>query len=199
MPSMSTKPLQTTLHLTLESIAQTPAGFSASEVTGYSPEQVRRAAYQIIEGKGATYYGIGSALARIVDVVLRDQRAILIDVSPITGLGYDPATGRWRAAKAHQSLPGAVWLPEVGRGALEPTIERYLAYNLARLTDGDRARALILFCHADCWMSWNAIKRADQLGYKRLYWFPEGTDGWRDWDRELVSVLPTPIDVKALN
>lgn len=40
-------------------------------------EQVRQAAYRIIEGKGATYYGIGSALARIVNVILRDQRAIL--------------------------------------------------------------------------------------------------------------------------
>ena len=39
--------------------------------------QVRGAAYRIIEGKGATYYGIGSALARIVNVILRDQRAIL--------------------------------------------------------------------------------------------------------------------------
>src|SRR5688500_12599749 len=33
-------------------------------------EKVRRAAYTIINGKGATYYGIGSALARIVDTVL---------------------------------------------------------------------------------------------------------------------------------
>jgi len=40
-------------------------------------ENVRRAAYQIIAGKGATYYGIGSAVARIVDVILHDQRAIL--------------------------------------------------------------------------------------------------------------------------
>ncbi|MDX1664981.1 MAG: L-lactate dehydrogenase [Candidatus Promineifilaceae bacterium] len=39
--------------------------------------KVRRAAYTIIEGKGATYYGIGSALARIINVILRDQRAIL--------------------------------------------------------------------------------------------------------------------------
>jgi L-lactate dehydrogenase len=46
-------------------------------------EQVRRAAYHIIEGKGATYYGIGSALARIVDVLLRDQRAILTVCSPM--------------------------------------------------------------------------------------------------------------------
>lgn len=39
--------------------------------------QVRRAAYHIIEGKGATYYGIGSALARITEAILGDQRAIL--------------------------------------------------------------------------------------------------------------------------
>jgi L-lactate dehydrogenase len=44
--------------------------------------QVRRAAYHIIEGKAATYYGIGAALARIVDVILSDQRAILTICSP---------------------------------------------------------------------------------------------------------------------
>ena len=47
---------------------------------------VRRAAYQIIAGKGATYYGIGSAVARIVDVLLHDQRAILTICSRITGV-----------------------------------------------------------------------------------------------------------------
>lgn len=49
-------------------------------------EQVRRAAYHIIAGKGATYYGIGSAVARIVDVLLHDQRAILTLCSHITGV-----------------------------------------------------------------------------------------------------------------
>lgn len=39
--------------------------------------RVRSAAYHIIEGKGATYYGIGSALARIVDAILLDQRSIM--------------------------------------------------------------------------------------------------------------------------
>jgi L-lactate dehydrogenase len=38
---------------------------------------VRRAAYSIIAGKGATYYGVGSALARVVEVILHDQRSIL--------------------------------------------------------------------------------------------------------------------------
>jgi L-lactate dehydrogenase len=46
-------------------------------------ENVRHAAYSIIEGKGATYYGIGSALARIVDVILHDQRSILTVCSPM--------------------------------------------------------------------------------------------------------------------
>ena len=40
-------------------------------------QRVRRAAYHIIAGKGSTYYGIGSAVARIVDVLLHDQRAVL--------------------------------------------------------------------------------------------------------------------------
>lgn len=45
-------------------------------------QNVRRAAYTIIGGKGATYYGIGSALARIVDVILHDQRSILTVCAP---------------------------------------------------------------------------------------------------------------------
>jgi L-lactate dehydrogenase len=49
-------------------------------------ENVRRAAYQIIAGKGATYYGIGSAVARIVDVLLHDQRAILTVCARIRGV-----------------------------------------------------------------------------------------------------------------
>lgn len=44
--------------------------------------QVRRAAYTIIDGKGATYYGIGSAVARIVESVLHDQRSILTVCAP---------------------------------------------------------------------------------------------------------------------
>ena len=45
-------------------------------------ERVRRAAYRIIEGKGATYYGIGSAVARIVEVILQDERSLLTVCTP---------------------------------------------------------------------------------------------------------------------
>lgn len=48
-----------------------------AETTSEIDQQVRKAAYRIIEGKGATYYGIASAVAHIVDVLLNDYRAIL--------------------------------------------------------------------------------------------------------------------------
>jgi L-lactate dehydrogenase len=46
--------------------------------------KVRGAAYTIIGGKGATYYGIGSALARITDAILHDQRAVMTVGAPMT-------------------------------------------------------------------------------------------------------------------
>jgi L-lactate dehydrogenase len=45
-------------------------------------QQVRGAAYSIIRGKSATYYGIGGALARITDVLLHDQRSVLTVCAP---------------------------------------------------------------------------------------------------------------------
>lgn len=38
---------------------------------------VRKAAYHIIEGKGATYYGIGAAVTHIIDAIEHDHRSIL--------------------------------------------------------------------------------------------------------------------------
>jgi len=40
-------------------------------------EQVRGAAYSIIDKKGATYYAVAVAIRRIAEAVLRDERAIL--------------------------------------------------------------------------------------------------------------------------
>ena len=46
-------------------------------------DAVRNAAYTIIQGKGATYYGIGAGLARIAEVALGDERAVL-SISAVT-------------------------------------------------------------------------------------------------------------------
>ena len=40
-------------------------------------EEVRTAAYKIIEAKRATYYGIGMALTRITKAILGDERSVL--------------------------------------------------------------------------------------------------------------------------
>jgi L-lactate dehydrogenase len=53
------------------------------EVKADIEHRVRDAAYAIIEGKGSTYYGIGSAMSRIVEVVLRDQRSLLTVCTPV--------------------------------------------------------------------------------------------------------------------
>jgi L-lactate dehydrogenase len=46
------------------------------EVQAKIDDGVRRAAYRIIEGKQATYFGIGAGLARIVDAVRDNDRAV---------------------------------------------------------------------------------------------------------------------------
>jgi L-lactate dehydrogenase len=50
-------------------------------------EKVRRAAYRIIEGKGATYFGIGASLARIVQAIRDDEKAVLTLSAPGDGKG----------------------------------------------------------------------------------------------------------------
>lgn len=40
-------------------------------------EDVRDSAYQIIERKGATYYGIAMAVARISECIIKDEQAVL--------------------------------------------------------------------------------------------------------------------------
>jgi L-lactate dehydrogenase len=52
--------------------------------------KIRRAAYSIIDGKGATYYGIGAALARLTATILNDRRSVLTVCCPaadVAGLG----------------------------------------------------------------------------------------------------------------
>lgn len=48
-------------------------------------ENVRDAAYQIIEGKGATYYAIGMAVKRIAEAIVRNEHSVLPVSSLISG------------------------------------------------------------------------------------------------------------------
>jgi PQQ-dependent catabolism-associated CXXCW motif protein len=132
-----------------------------------------------------------------VQGLVKNQNAVLLDVMPSDGAGLDAATGEWHMTKPRQNIPGSVWLPDVGRGQLTAAMETYFRGNLEKLTAGDRSRPFVIYCQSDCWMSWNAVKRAAGYGYTSLYWFPEGSDGWRDWDGTFAEGKPVPLDPKA--
>ena len=48
----------------------------------------------------------------------------------------------------------------------------------------------MIFCHPDCWGSWNAAKRAIRYGYSGVHWYEEGIEGWQDSGRETQEVRP---------
>jgi len=56
------------------------------EVMDRIDERVRRAAYRIIEGKGATYYGIGAGISRIVSAIRYDEQVVLTVSAPVTDM-----------------------------------------------------------------------------------------------------------------
>ena len=58
--------------------------YSQSDMDGLF-EQVRQAAYHIIERKGATYYAIASGLVRIVEAILRGQNTVFSLSNRMTG------------------------------------------------------------------------------------------------------------------
>ena len=76
-----------------------------------------------------------------------------------------------------RDIPGSVWLPDTGYGELAMETENYFRLGLERVTQNDGAKLLVFYCLRDCWMSWNAAKRALALGYKNVAWYPDGTDG----------------------
>jgi PQQ-dependent catabolism-associated CXXCW motif protein len=93
-----------------------------------------------------------------------------------------------------RNIPGSLWLPNVGRGALSPELEAYFRAHLEAATGGFRDRPVAFYCLAQCWMSWNAAKRAASWGYSRLYWYRDGTDGWEaaKFPTENAEPIPGP-------
>lgn len=159
---------------------------SFDPITGYRIARYRAAVPETVPG--------GTRIDRDkLDQLIKDG-AVLLDVMPSEGGGADPQTGAWRLSRPHQTIPGATWLPDVGKGKLKDGFENYLKANVLKSTDGDTAKPVIVFCQSDCWMGWNVVQRLAKLGYSQIYWYPEGTDGWVEWgDRKLVPAEPVPL------
>jgi PQQ-dependent catabolism-associated CXXCW motif protein len=118
---------------------------------------------------------------------------VVIDVLPQPPRPANlPSTTLWHPP-TRLDIPGSFWLANTGYGQLSPEMDNYFRKTLAGLTLGDPARPLAFYCEARCWMSWNAAKRALSYGYKHVYWFPGGMQGWQGTGYPTLSNIPLPL------
>ena len=96
-------------------------------------------------------------------------------------------------SEGHDSIPGAVWLPGVGRGSgFDDTVQERLGGALEALTARSKARPVVFFCAGvDCWLSYNASLRAVALGYSAVYWYRGGIEAWLDAGGDLQPMRVT--------
>lgn len=121
-----------------------------------------------------------------------NKSAIFIDVYPRAPKPPNLPAGTFWREPVHHTIENATWLPNVGYGVISPATEEYFKTNLEKLTGGDKGKAIVLYCLRDCWMSWNAAKRALTYGYSSINWFPDGTDAWQEIGQPVVEVKPVP-------
>jgi PQQ-dependent catabolism-associated CXXCW motif protein len=124
--------------------------------------------------------------------IWRSREATFVDVMPRPPRPRNLPEGTLWRDKPRSNIPASIWLPDTGYGELAPSMADYFAKGLEKATNGDRARLLVVYCLADCWMSWNAAKRALALGYPNVAWYPEGTDGWQAALLPLKDATPEP-------
>lgn len=126
----------------------------------------------------ATLRGATRVTAIDVRALQKVKGAIIVDVIPEHRRpDFLPEKQIWIPVP-HKGLPGALWLPDVGFGPLSDVTEQYFRRHIENATDGDLNHPLIFYCRIDCWMSWNAAKRALTYGYRQVYWFADGIEDW---------------------
>mgnify|MGYP001093022900 CR=1 FL=1 len=137
----------------------------------------------------------GATVLDTADLItlLAREPVVLIDVMPAPRRPPGRGTDRpWLPAPRFH-LPGSVWLPNVGLGELPVSTAVWLARRLEELTGGVKTKPLVFYCERDCWMSWNAAKRAHhELGYRRVHWYPDGIQGWEEAGLPLVPARAEP-------
>ncbi|MGJ4859409.1 PQQ-dependent catabolism-associated CXXCW motif protein [Labrys sp. La1] len=171
--------------LVLALLAQPVHAGSPPEPNGYRLDDYKAPTPATLAG--ATVLDTGRA-----EALWKTREAIFVDVLPHPPKPAElPAGTVWRDPP-HETIAGAVWLPEVGRGALAATTEDYFKRSLAELSQGRHEQALVFFCKKDCWMSWNAAKRALSYGYGRIYWYGDGVDGWKAAGLAMEVAKPRP-------
>ena len=124
--------------------------------------------------------------------LLKDGGAVIVDVSNAPRRPDGLAAAAPWLPLPHQAIPGSIWIPGAGRGEVSSAAESFFRRRLAAATGNDISRPLIVYCHRQCWLSWNAAKRAIRYGYRNVYWFADGVEGWRAAGLRTATVAPEP-------
>jgi PQQ-dependent catabolism-associated CXXCW motif protein len=127
-----------------------------------------------------------------VEAIWRSRAAAFIDVLPQAPRPANLPVGTLWRDKPRSDIPGSLWLPDTGYGELAPITLDYFSRGLEKATKRDLSRKLVFYCLANCWMSWNAAKRALSLGYGNVAWYREGTDGWSAAGLPTQTASPEP-------
>jgi PQQ-dependent catabolism-associated CXXCW motif protein len=138
----------------------------------------------------ATLHGAAVIGTQEAERIWRSRVASFIDVLPRPPRPRTLPEGTLWHDKPRANIPDSIWLPDTGYGELAPSMADYFSKGLEKATHGDHARLIVLYCLMDCWMSWNAAKRALSLGYPNVAWYREGTDGWVAADLPLQDATP---------
>jgi PQQ-dependent catabolism-associated CXXCW motif protein len=125
--------------------------------------------------------------------LLKEGHAVIIDVSNAPRRPDNMApTATWLPLP-HHAIPGTIWIPGAGLGAPPEAVEKFYGARLETATNHDLTRPIVVYCHAKCWLSWNGAKRAIQYGYRNVYWFPNGIEGWRKAGQPTAVVEPEHV------
>ena len=137
-----------------------------------------------------TFHDQAQTLAPSELLALQEQQPqlLLIDVYRNPWL-----RGYFTLPEEHKNIPNSLWLANCGDGALNEQWTAYCEDNLAQATAGNFAHPIVFYCRSDCWLGWNAIKRAHALGYNNLYWLRDGIDGWEQAGLVLEQAQPAPL------
>lgn len=122
---------------------------------------------------------------QLVNMLKNIPPPALLDVQPLIW-----KDGFFIQKEPRLHIPGSRWTPNVGQGELEESWADYFQQNLLDITQGRQDYPVVIYCTADCWMSWNAIKRAKEWGYSHLYWYRDGSDGWQEADLDTAEGVP---------
>ena len=140
----------------------------------------------------ATLAGARVLTTMEAEAIWRARSGAFVDVLPRPPKPKNlPAGTVWRDAP-RKNIPGSISLPDTGYGSLPPAMDDYLQRGLAQASRGDKSALLVIYCLADCWMSWNAAKRALTYGYSNIAWYPDGTDGWERAKLPTDEAQPEP-------